>query len=117
MLTCVANLKAQEDGALESILYANIQDANKLTKAYMNPGMKGLIYGMNSGWYHTAKAHKTLGFDFSFGLNASMVPSKDELFRFADLGLSASTTSTSATGATVAGTNTLEAPVTATAVI
>jgi hypothetical protein len=79
--------------------------------------MKGLIYGMNSGWYHTAKAHKTFGFDISIGLNASMVPSKDELFRFADLGLSSSTTSTSLTGATVAGTNTLEAPVTVTAVI
>ena len=110
------NMKAQDDG-LEAILYANIQDANKLTQAYLNPGMKGLIYGMNSGWYHTAKAHKTLGFDISVGLNASMVPSKDELFRFADLGLSSSTTSTSLTGATVAGSNKLEAPVTTTTVI
>lgn len=111
-LCCLSvHINAQNDG-LESILYANIQDANKLTKAYLNPGMKGLIYGMNSGWYHTAKAHKTLGFDFSIGLNASIVPSEDEFFRFADLGLSSSTTSTSLTGATVAGTNTLEAPVT-----
>lgn len=117
MLVCAVSMKAQEDDGLESILYANIQDANKLTQAYLNPGMKGLIYGMNSGWYHTAQAHKTFGFDFSFGLNASMVPSKDELFKFADLGLSSSTTSTSLTGATVAGTNTLEAPVTVTAVI
>ncbi|HEY9168017.1 MAG TPA: DUF6588 family protein [Lutibacter sp.] len=117
MFVYAVSMKAQEDNGLESILYANIQDANKLTQAYLNPGMKGLIYGMNSGWYHTAKAHKTFGFDFSFGLNASMVPSKDELFRFADLGLSSSTTSTSLTAATVAGSNTLEAPVTATAVI
>ncbi|MDO9594614.1 MAG: hypothetical protein Q7J19_06445 [Lutibacter sp.] len=117
ILVSAISMKAQEDGGLESILYANIQDANKLTQAYLNPGMKGLIYGMNSGWYHTAKAHKTFGFDISIGLNASMVPSKDELFKFADLGLSSSTTSTSLTGATVAGTNTLEAPVTVTAVI
>jgi hypothetical protein len=117
ILFSTISMNAQEDGGLESILYANIQDANKLTQAYLNPGMKGLIYGMNSGWYHTAKAHKTFGFDISIGLNASMVPSKDELFRFADLGLSSSTTSTSLTGATVAGTNTLEAPVTVTAVI
>lgn len=117
ILVSTISMKAQEDGGLESILYANIQDANKLTQAYLNPGMKGLIYGMNSGWYHTAKAHKTFGFDISIGLNASMVPSKDELFKFADLGLSSSTTSTSLTGATVAGTNTLEAPVTVTAVI
>lgn len=117
MLVCAVSIKAQEDDGLESILYANIQDANILTKAYMNPAMKGLIYGMNSGWYHTAQAHKTFGFDITIGLNASMVPSKDELFKFADLGLSSSTTSTSLTGATVAGTNTLEAPVTVTAVI
>lgn len=116
-IVCTVSMKAQTDDGLESILYANIQDANKLTEAYLNPGMKGLIYGMNSGWYHTAQAHKTFGFDFSFGLNASMVPSKDELFRFADLGLSSSTTSTSLTGATVAGSNTLEAPVTVSAVI
>lgn len=102
-------VKAQD--GLEAILLAGKEDAGKLTEAYMNPAMKGLIYGMNSGWYHTAQAHKTFGFDFSFGLNASMVPSKDELFKFADLGLSSSTTSTSLTGATVAGTNTLEAPV------
>jgi len=109
---------AQDDG-LESILYANIQDANKLTQAYLNPGMKGLIYGMNSGWYHTAQAHKTFGFDFSFGLNASMVPSKDELFKFADLGLSSTTSANFATSPTVAGTNNIEAQatVTATAVI
>jgi len=117
MLISTISIKAQEDDGLESILYASIQDANKLTQAYLNPGMKGLIYGMNSGWYHTAKAHKTFGFDISIGLNASMVPSKDELFKFADLGLSSSTTSTSLTGATVAGTNTLEAPVTVTTVI
>lgn len=109
VLTFTFNMKAQD--GLEAILLAGTQDANKLTEAYMNPAMKGLIYGMNSGWYHTAKAHKKFGFDISISLNASMVPSKDEIFKFADLGLSASTTSTSLTGATVAGSNTLEAPV------
>jgi hypothetical protein len=102
-------MKAQD--GLEAILLAGTQDANKLTEAYLNPAMKGLIYGMNSGWYHSAKAHKKFGFDVSISLNASIVPSKDEIFKFADLGLSASTTSTSLIGATVAGSNTLEAPV------
>jgi len=58
--------KAQD---LESILLAS-GDAENLTNAYINPAMKGLIYGMNSGWYHTAKVHKKLGFDISIGLNA-----------------------------------------------
>lgn len=91
--------KAQE---LESILLAARDDANKLTEAYMNPAMNGLIYGMNSGWYHTAKVHKKLGFDITIGMNASMVPTKDEIFSFADLNLS-NVTSSSATSPTVAG--------------
>lgn len=99
------NAKAQD--GLEGILQANIADANKLTQAYVNPAMKGLIYGMNSGWYHTAKVHKVLGFDITIGLNASIVPSEDEMFNFADLGLT-SVTSTSTSAATVAGPNNLK---------
>ncbi len=105
------NAKAQTNDGLESVLLA-AADAEKLTAAYMDPAMKGLIYGMNNGWYHTAKVHKLFGFDISIGLNASIVPSSDEIFRFADLGLSSNTTSSSTTGATVAGPNNLEAPVT-----
>ncbi len=101
MLLCLATQfsKAQE---LESILLAAREDANKLTKAYISPAMTGLIYGMNSGWYHTAKVHKKLGFDITIGFNASVVPGKDEVFNFANLGLT-NITSTSATSPTVAG--------------
>ena len=87
---------------LESILLAAKDDANKLTEAYISPAMKGLIYGMNSGWYHTAKVHKKLGFDISIGLNASMVPTEDEIFNLADLGLTSITPNTG-TSPTVAG--------------
>lgn len=91
---------AQNSDGFESILLA-AGDAEKLTEAYINPAMTGLIYGMNNGWYHTAKAHKLFGFDISIGLNASIVPSKDEIFTFASLGLSSNTTSSSLIGATV----------------
>ncbi len=100
------NTKAQD--GLEGILQASISDANKLTQAYVSPAMKGLIYGMNSGWYHTAKVHKVLGFDISIGLNASIVPSSDEMFNFADLGLTSITGTSSPTAATVAGPNNLK---------
>ena len=99
LVSMTFTLNAQE---LESILLAAKEDANKLTKSYINPGMKGLIYGMNSGWYHTAEVHKKFGFDISIGLNASIVPEKDELITFADLGLT-SITSTSTTSPTLAG--------------
>ncbi|MGG8495492.1 DUF6588 family protein [Tenacibaculum sp. TC6] len=69
----------------EGILFSNLQDANTLTQAYMNPAMKGLIYGMNNSWYHTAKVHKKFGFDISIAVNASMVPSKDEMFSVTNL--------------------------------
>ena len=88
---------------LESILLAARDDANKLAKSYINPAMKGLIYGMNSGWYHTAKVHKKLGFDITIGLNASMIPSKDEFFNVADLGLTSITAPGSSINPTVAG--------------
>ncbi|WP_303318109.1 DUF6588 family protein [Flavivirga abyssicola] len=102
-LLCLATItsKAQE---LESILLAARGDANKLTEAYINPAMKGLVYGMNSGWYHTAKVHKKLGFDITIGLNASMVPSKDEFFDIANLGLTSITAPGSTITPTVAGT-------------
>jgi hypothetical protein len=104
VLFLTTNINAQDDG-FESLLLASKADANKLTEAYMNPAMKGLIYGMSSGWYHTAKVHRTLGFDISIRANASIVPSADEIFNFADLGLSSNFTSNSATSPTVAGTD------------
>jgi len=92
LLVVFTKSQAQE---LESILLAAREDANKLTESYINPAMKGMIYGMNSGWYHTAEVHKKFGFDISIGLNASMVPKKDELITFADLGLASISTGAS----------------------
>lgn len=77
------NSKAQD--GFEGYLLADDNDRSKLVEAYINPAMKGLIYGMNSGWYHTAKVHKPLGFDISIGLNASMIPSGDETFSLSGL--------------------------------
>ena len=95
--------KAQE---LETILLAK-DDANKLTNAYLDPAMKGFIYSMNNGWYHTAKVHKKFGFDISIGANASFIPSEDEMFNLTKLGLSNNTTYNQNTTATVAGSNSI----------
>lgn len=66
---------------LETIILAS-DDASRLTENYINPAVKGLIYGMNGGWYTTAKTHKKFGFDITIIANASFVPTKDELFSF-----------------------------------
>lgn len=94
--------KAQEGFA--SILLADAADSEKLLQAYITPGMEGFINSMNNGWYHTAKVHKKLGFDITFGFNASVVPSEKEMFNVTALGL-ASISSSSSTASTIAGPN------------
>ena len=104
VLTLSFNAKAQD--GFENILLASSADANKLMEAYFTPAMEGFIYGMNNGWYHTAKVHKILGFDLTVGLSAAIVPSSKELFQISSLGLSNGLSSTSATASTFAGPDT-----------
>ncbi|WP_435415377.1 DUF6588 family protein [Polaribacter aestuariivivens] len=98
VFTLVFSSKAQE--GFEGYLLADNNDRGKLIDAYINPAMKGLIYGMNNGWYHTAKVHKPFGFDLAIGLNASLVPEEDEMFTLSGL---TSINTGSITAATVAG--------------
>ncbi len=78
---------AQDESDLENFLEAGPADASKLMGAYLNPIIEGLSYGFNGGWYTTAKAHKTLGFDISASFNAVFIPSSKNYFRPADLNL------------------------------
>lgn len=97
-LSSIYNINAQD--GFEGYLLADNNDRSQLINAYINPAMKGLIYGMNNGWYHTAKVHKPFGFDISIGLNASLVPEEDEMFSLSGL---TSINTGSITAATVAG--------------
>ncbi|RAV99098.1 DUF6588 family protein [Pseudochryseolinea flava] len=81
-----ASLRAQESDLVE-FLRAGKQDASKLMNAYMNPMIEGLSYGLNGGWAQTAKAHKTLGFDFMINANAVFIPSSKNYFDPGKLGL------------------------------
>ena len=102
MLLCFSTqfLKAQN---FEDVLLASINDANKLIQAYITPAVKGLISGMNNGWYHTAKVHKKLEFDISIRADASIMPTKDEIFSFADLSLTNVIVTPSLTTPTIVG--------------
>lgn len=101
------SLQAQNDNDLVNFLTAGPEDASKLMNAYLNPVIEGLSYGFNGGWYHTAKAHKTLGFDIGVALNAVFIPSSKNYFDPATLGLKTITdfTSTASNGLapTIAG--------------
>jgi len=78
ILLASLNAKAQD---LELLLYAK-DDASKLMENYMTPVMEGMLFSLNNGWYHTAKTHKKLGFDITFNVNASIVPSSSKSFVF-----------------------------------
>jgi len=80
LLTLLLSLSAKSQN-LESLLLAN-NDANLLLENYMSPVMEGMLYGLNNGWYHTAKTHKKLGFDITINANAAIVPNSKKTFQF-----------------------------------
>ncbi|MEO9571285.1 MAG: DUF6588 family protein, partial [Polaribacter sp.] len=100
VFTLSFNTNAQE--GFEAILLADAADSEKLMEAYFAPGMEGFINAMNNGWYHTAKVHKTFGFDLAIGLSGAAIPSEKELFNISALGLT-SVSSSSTTASTFAG--------------
>jgi hypothetical protein len=77
----------QGEAELVKFLNAGKEDASRLMGAYLNPVIEGVSYGFNGGWYHTAKAHKSLGFDLGVSVNAVFVPSSKNYFDPAELGL------------------------------
>lgn len=68
---------------IEQFLLAGTEDASKLTEKYVNPVSKGFMYGLNNGWYSTARTHKKFGFDITLVANLAKVPGSDEVFQFA----------------------------------
>lgn len=67
---------------VEKFLKSGVVDASELTKNYINPVAQGLMYGLNNGWYTTARTHKKFGFDITFVANMSIVPTADRTFKF-----------------------------------
>jgi hypothetical protein len=78
---------AQNENDLVDFLNAGTSDGGKLMNAYLNPMIEGLSYSFNGGWYHTAKAHNSLGFDFGVSLNAVWIPKSKNHFSPLDLDL------------------------------
>lgn len=68
-------------------LQAGAEDGSKLTSAYIDPVMEGFTYGVNGGWFHSARTHERLGFDISLSATGIFFPSSSLTFRPAELGL------------------------------
>ena len=67
---------------IDSFLEAGVDDANRLLELYMQPAFEGFGFGMNSGWYNTAKPHKFLGFDVTASVSLARVPDSRTFFTF-----------------------------------
>lgn len=78
-------LKAQNESDIVKYVQAGTADGSKLIGAYIGPVVEGLSYGLNTGWYTTAKAHSPLGIDVSFALSPVLVPKSKDYFDPASL--------------------------------
>lgn len=67
-------------GDLDDLFNGSVSDAKYLAEGYISPMMKSIGYGLNQGWYNTAKPHKIAGFDLTVSVNPVFVPSADKLF-------------------------------------
>lgn len=95
LLTCTLAFSfhhANSQSDMSAFLMAEKSDASKLIGAYVSPVIKGVSYGMTSGWYHTGKTHNKLGIDFGVTISAVMMPSSEQTFDPTKLGLSGATT-------------------------
>jgi hypothetical protein len=87
LISCYCN-QSFAQGDVTELIKSGPLDATKMAKAYFNPFFKGFGFGMNSGWYNSAKAKNLGRFDIKFQATAAIVPSSDQSFDIRTIGLS-----------------------------
>ncbi|QLE00208.1 hypothetical protein HX109_01005 [Galbibacter sp. BG1] len=75
---CATTAKAQD--SFDALLAAGVDDAQRFTNDFLAPGTDALMYGINNGWYNTAKVKPLLGFEISVMANAGVI--KDDQKEF-----------------------------------
>jgi hypothetical protein len=75
----LAVLRAQGD--LDQLIKGSLADANYLAQGYTAPILKAFGYGLNQGWYNTAKPHKIGGVDLTVTVSAVYIPSSEKFFK------------------------------------
>ena len=71
-------LRAQGD--LDELLKGSTGDAKTIANGYISPFMRAFGYGLNQGWYNTAKPHKFPGADLTITVTPVYIPDTDKLF-------------------------------------
>jgi hypothetical protein len=61
-------------------LEGGIADGTKLLEAYISPWANAFGASLNGGWYNTAKPHKLGGFDITFTVSTTLVPTNAKTF-------------------------------------
>lgn len=74
-------------GNIGELIRTTKGDAEKLTRAYLKPLPSGFGADINSGWFLNAKPHKKFGFDIQIRGAVALIPSSDQTFDVAELGL------------------------------
>ena len=74
------NSNSQNFSGMEYLLLVAEDERNQVFQEYLRPLITSVNYSMASGWSHTAKTHKKLGFDITLSANALFIPSSAETY-------------------------------------
>lgn len=84
-LFSTSTLFAQQQ--IAEFLQGGVNDAEKLSYAYLEPFGKMFGSSLNGGWYQAARPHKLLGFNVTFVTSVSVAPLASKTFDVSKLNL------------------------------
>lgn len=79
-LSIASNKNAFAQGDAAQIIKAGVADGSLLAESYLDPFFKGFGFGMNSGWYNSAKTKNLGRFDLKIQASGAFVPTADQTF-------------------------------------
>ena len=62
---------------IDQLIKGSVSDANLLVEGYTAPMLRAFGYGLNQGWYNTAKPHKIAGIDITLMVSKVNIPNAD----------------------------------------
>ncbi|MBM3178328.1 MAG: hypothetical protein FJZ78_10005 [Bacteroidetes bacterium] len=66
---------------IENLIKGSKADTDYLVEGYLSPLLKSVGYGLNQGWYNTAKPHKSLGMDLTVTVSLIAIPDAEKTFQ------------------------------------
>lgn len=88
LLFCFLSFQTFAQGDITDLIKSGPKDATSMAKAYLDPFFKGFGFGLNSGWFNSAKAKNLGRFDIRIQASGALVSTSDQSFDIRTLGLS-----------------------------